>query len=179
MFGNQMFAGPHRDNGTQRGVLATDFARFLPVYTPSSSCSHLWWWLPSWNRSSNHTLWVVLGKVQVSSWVFWGLDYFQLQIIHMPKRHFGVANFVPLQKQIPDIGTFFPGNKSSHIYTSLNDKHLKQILLIFTSDLDIIIMPVPLESYSKLIWKLTNWMFDWFISLCYIRKHIRILLSMT
>ena len=25
------------------------------------------------------------------------LDYFQLEIIHIPERHFGMVNFVPLQ----------------------------------------------------------------------------------
>ena len=31
IFGKEMFAGPHRNNGTQRGLL-TDCTRYLPIY---------------------------------------------------------------------------------------------------------------------------------------------------
>ena len=41
MFGKQMFAGPSRDNRTQREIL-TNFAGFPAVYTPGSYCSYLW-----------------------------------------------------------------------------------------------------------------------------------------
>ena len=95
MFGKQKFAGPERDNGTQGGILM-DFARFLPVYTPSSYCNYLWQQLPSWNESS---VYILLGRqreCQSFFLTFLGLDCFQLKIIHRSKRHFGGASFVPL-----------------------------------------------------------------------------------
>ena len=40
MSGKQMFAGLGGDHGAQKG---TDFARFHPIYTPSSYYSYLSW----------------------------------------------------------------------------------------------------------------------------------------
>ena len=42
MFGKQMFAGPCRDNGTQRGVLTNGLCEVPPIYAASSYCVYLW-----------------------------------------------------------------------------------------------------------------------------------------
>ena len=59
MFGKRKFSGSYRDNGGKQNGLLTDFAGFLPVYTPSSYYSYLWWSLPSQDRSS---IYILLGS---------------------------------------------------------------------------------------------------------------------
>lgn len=79
-------------SGTQRGI-RTDFAGFFLVYIPSSWCND--GSLPGIGPLSTFFR-QPGGRSQVLPKSL-RLDCFQLGITGMPKRHFGVTNFDPLQ----------------------------------------------------------------------------------
>ena len=62
-----MFAGPGRDNGTQRGILTNRCSCFLPLYTPSPFYSYLCWWLLPWTGPPS----IFLRKLAGKSKFFW------------------------------------------------------------------------------------------------------------
>ena len=93
MFGRKMFAGPSRDNRTQWRI-------FNSRLLGSSVFTHLtymtvilWWQFPSWTKAS-----ISFRQLDGQSYSLslLGLDCFHLEIITIPKRYFGVANFAPL-----------------------------------------------------------------------------------
>ena len=92
MFGKQVFAGPCKANGTQRGIL-TDFGRFLHVYTPSSYYSFLWEWLPSWNKILSTFFQAALGKASLL-----GLDHFSSDYLHNKEIFFCLYYLIEISR---------------------------------------------------------------------------------
>ena len=82
IFGEQVFPGPRRDNETR----VDTHLQALPGVSPTIFSTY----------SLQIYLVTALSKFLPESF---GLDYFQLKIISIPERHFGVANFVSPQNK--------------------------------------------------------------------------------